>query len=68
VCLTLTTPQPIIEVADAWEELRVDGPDRDAISWRKGEFNDVFHLPSSGDEDPGVVIFDVDPKLKDDPS
>ncbi len=59
--------QPVIEVADAWVEIRVEGPDRDPIAWRKGEFDDVFHLPAMADEDPGVVIFDVDPKSKDDP-
>ena len=58
----------MIEVADAWVEIRVEGPEREPIAWRKGEFDDVFHLPSSADEDPGVVIFDVDPRSKDDPN
>ena len=59
---------PVIEVPDAWVEIRVEGPDREPISWRKGEFDDVFHQPSSVDEDPGVVVFDVHPRSKDDPN
>jgi len=60
--------RPIIEVHDAWVELRVEGPDREPIAWRKGEFDDVFHLPGTADGDPGVVIFDADPRIKDTPN
>ncbi len=60
--------QPIVEVADAWLEIRVEGPDRDPIAWRKHEYDDVFHVPSSVDETPGIVVFDVDPGLKEDPA
>jgi len=58
---------PLIEVDDAWVEISVEGPDRDPISWRKGEFDDVFHLSSMEDKDPGVVIFDVNAKSMDEP-
>ena len=59
--------RPIVEVADAWVELRLEGPQREPIAWRKGEFDDVFHLPAAVDGDPGVVIFDADPRIKDRP-
>ena len=60
--------RPILEVEDAWIELSVEGPDRAPISWRRGEHDDVFHLPATADGDPGVVLFDTDPKHKDDPT
>lgn len=50
---------PIVEVDDAWVEINLEGPIRDAKEWRKDEYDDVFHLPGSRAEDPGVVIFDV---------
>lgn len=53
--------QPVVEVEDAWVEIRVEGPDRETRSWRKQKFGDVFYLPTGADEDPGVVIFDIDP-------
>jgi len=56
--------RPIVEVEDAWVELSVEGPDREPIAWRKGEYDDVFHLPGRSDTDPGVVIFDADPRSR----
>ena len=58
--------QPIVEVADAWVELAVEGPERPSIAWRKGEYDDVFHVPAGAEGEPGVVIFDVDPESKED--
>ncbi len=53
--------EPILQVADAWVELRATGPDLQPIAWRKNEFEDVFFLSDGIEPDTGVVIFDVPP-------
>ena len=51
--------QPLKQADDAWVELRVDGAQLPSTEWRKNAHEDVFHIPGSSDEDPGVVLFDT---------
>lgn len=53
--------EAVLQVDDAWVQLSVAGPDRPEKPWRKGKFDDVFHLPDPDDAEPGVILFDSHP-------
>ena len=51
--------EPIRQVEDAWVEVSVVGPTKEAEPWRRYEYDDVFLLSDDTKKDPGVVLFDT---------
>jgi len=51
--------RPLLQADDTWLEIRVDGPVLPSKEWRRDAHEDVFYIPGSDEEDPGVVLFDT---------
>ena len=51
--------RPLLQADDAWVEICVDGPALPSKEWRRNAHEDVFYMPGSDRDDPGVILFDT---------